>query len=286
MVANQSYNIELPSDQTFLSSSTNIIIVQCIFQQALKKYVEVYKNKEVPLSFLEFYFKEIENYNYMFRKQTKIFFEAYNNISPNFELIAEIYNKSYFSQSIKVFYKEKVPFLLLKSTDILDFFDEMIETSEKEIASAIQNIKKITEHINSSDEIITFDKTYENFMISEIVRKSEFKRYEGKSKVIVNVYNNEDKPQIISATKRAERLTSERMNVSSKKGKVTKLVIPKLKLPTAFPKSVGFSRINSKYSARNFISASREILILNDLKINGVAYSSNFVEKRKAANES
>ena len=286
MIANDLYSIDLPSDESFLSTPANMMIVQAIFQQAIKKYTEVYKSKEIPLSFLEFYFKEIENYNYMFRKQTKAFFDSYKDIGPNFNIIAEVYNKSYFAQSLKVFYKNNAGYLLLKGLNTVDFFSEMIDNSDKDITSSIQNIKKITEHINNSDEIIPFEKVYENYMISEAIRKAEFKKYEGKSKVVINVFNNEAKPQIISATKHAERLTSERINVSKKQGKVTKLVIPRLKLPTAYPKSSSMSRFNSKYSAKNFISASREILILNDLKINGVAYNTNFVEKRKAAAES
>ena len=122
-------------------------------------------------------------------------------------------------------------------------------------------------------------------MISEIVRKNEFKdKYSGKSKVILNVINNDEKTQIISATKRAEKLTSERINISTKKGKVTKIIIPKLKLPSAYPKSE-FHRFNSKFRANNIVSASRQILILSDLKINGIAYSTNFVDKRKYVND-
>ena len=161
----------------------------------------------------------------------------------------------------------------------------MSNNSNKSTESAIQNIKKITEHINDSDELISFGKKYENFMISEIVRQNEFNgSYNGKSILVLNVYDNSESPHIVSATKRAERLTSERINISTKSGKVTKIVIPKLKLPSSYPKAVS-SRYDSRYKARNLVSASRQILILSDLKINGVAYSTNFIEKRKAANE-
>ena len=119
-------------------------------------------------------------------------------------------------------------------------------------------------------------------MISKLIKKSEFKKYEGKSKFILNIHDNTQSPEIKSAIKRAERLTSERINLAKQKGKVTKIVIPKLKLPTAYPKTTDFNRFNSKYKVNNFISASRQILILSDLRINGVAYSNNFVEKRKA----
>lgn len=287
MIANQMYNIEVPTDDTFLSSSKNIMIVATIFQQAIFKYRSIYKkSKEVPVSFLEFYTSEIKNYSYMFRKQTKEFFETYDRVAPNFYIIAEIYVKSFFSQATEIIFKRGEAFLVLNAEKLNDYIDDMVDTSSKDIVSAITNIKKITEHINHADEIIPFYKSYENYMISEIIKKKEFaNKYTGKSKVIVNVYNNEIRQHVVAATKHAERLTSERINIASKKGKVTKIVIPKLKLPTAYPKTVTFNRYNSSFRARNFVSASRQILMLNDLKINGVAYSTNFVDKRKAINE-
>lgn len=289
MIANQMYNIELPNDDTFLSSSKNIMIVATIFQQAIFKHQSIYKRKrkkEVPLSFIEFYFTEIKNYSYMFRKQTKEFFENYEKTVPNFHIIAEVYIKSFFSQAKALKTRKGERFLILNADKLNDYTEDMIDTSSKDITAAITNIKKITEHINHADEIIPFYKSYENYMIGQIIKKKEFaNKYAGKSKVIVNVYNNEVKQHVIAATKHAERLTSERINIATQKGKITKIVIPKLKLPTAYPKTVTFNRYNSNFRARNFISASRQILILNDLKINGVAYSTNFVEKRKAINE-
>lgn len=287
MIANQMYNIELPTDETFLSSSKNIMIVATVFQQAIFKHQSIYKkSKEVPLSFIEFYFNEIRNYSYMFRKQTKEFFETYERVAPNFHIIAEVYIKSFFSQASHLKFRRGEQFLVLNSEKINDYTDDMVDTSSKDIVSSITNIKKITEHINHADEIIPFYKSYENYMIARIIQKKEFaNKYAGKSKVIVTVYNNDVRPHVISATKHAERLTSERINLSSQKGKVTKIIIPKLKLPTTYPKTVTFNRYNSNFRARNFVSASRQILILNDLKINGVAYSTNFVDKRNAINE-
>jgi len=288
MIANHMYNIDLPTDETFLSSSKNMMVIATIFQQAIFKHQEIYKKtKEIPLSFIEFYVNEIRNYSYMFRKQTKEFFEAYDRIGPNLEIIANVYLKSYFSQCTRLRKRKHDLFLVLQENAIKDYSEEMTSSSEKDIVSSITNILKITEHINHADEIIPFYENYENFMISKAVRQMEFKdKYKGRSKVILNIYNMETSPQIISATKRAERLTSERISISKQKGKVTKLIIPKLKLPTTYPKTVTFNRYNSTYRARNFVSASREILILNDLKINGVAYSDNFVNKRIAINES
>lgn len=287
MVANQMYNIDMPTDETFLSSSRNIMVIATIFQQAIAKHVSVYKKKDVPLSFLEFYFSEIRNYEYMFRRQTKEFFNDFDIIKPNFEIISAIYLQSYFSQCTEMITKNGEKFLVLKNEYINDYTSDMINNSSRDIVQCITNIKKITEHINNSDEVIPFHKSYENYMIAEIVRKAEFqKKNTGKSRVILNIYDDEEKPQTVAAAKRAERLTCERINISTKRGKITKIVIPKLKLPTAYPKTVTFNRFNSDYRARNFVSASRMILILNDLKVNGVAYTDNFVEKRKAINES
>ena len=121
-------------------------------------------------------------------------------------------------------------------------------------------------------------------MISKIIKQIEFKnKYEGKSKVVLRIIKNEESPRIQSALEHAEKLTSERISLSKSHGKVTKIVIHKLKLPSEYPKLP--QRFDFKHRAKNFISASRQILLLNDLKINGVSYSTNFVEKRKAIAE-
>ena len=285
MIANQMYNIELPTDETFLSSSKNIMLIATIFQQALKKHIDTYGTREVPLSFIEFYIAEIRNYDYMFRKQTKDFFDLYDRVAPNFEIIARVYEKSYFSQISALKKRKSEKFMVLKSDYIVDYTNDMMSSADKDTTSSISNIIKITEHINENDEIIPFHENYENYMISQIIKKQEFiNKYTGKSKLVLNIYNNADSPQIIAATKHAERLTGERINLAKQKGKVTKIIIPKLKLPSSYPKTTTFNRFNSNYHVRNFVSASREILIINDLKINGVAYSTNFVEKREAMN--
>lgn len=282
MISNQLYNVDLPSDESLLSSSENIMIVETIFSQAIKKYLEIFNRKEVPLTFFKFYFDEIKNYSYMFRKQTKEFFDAYGKVNADFEVIAELYNNSYFSQSTGVVTKNEDKYLELKRLEMIDYLEDMSNNSSKSTESAILNLKKITEHINASDELISFGKKYENYMIAEIIRKREFNDgYAGKSKLVLNVFDNSDAPHIVSATKRAERLVSERIDITNKSGKITKIVIPRLKLPSTYPKTAS-SRFNSMFRARNFVSASRQILILSDLKINGVAYSTDFIDKRKA----
>lgn len=285
MIANQIYLVDLPSDETFLSEDKNLLIITAIFQQAIEKHLSIYHERKVPLSFIEFYINEIKNYEYLFRIQTREFFERFNNIAPNLEIIANVYNKSYFAQSTKIEHIEDEIYLILERDEIIDYVSDIINTSEKDIVSAVTNILQITNHINNSDEIIPFYEIYENYMISKLIRRSEFNKYHGKSRFILNIHDNSESPEIKSAVKKAERLTSERINLAKQKGKVTKIVIPKLKLPSSYPKTVEFNRFNSKYRVNNFISASRQILILNDLKVNGVAYSSNFVEKRKAINQ-
>ena len=285
MIANQIYTIDLPKDEDFMSSGMNMMVIATIFQRAISKYVSIYHKKEIPLSFVEFYINEIRNYDYMFRKETKVFFDAFDKKIPKFEVMAEIYRKSYFSQvkKIKIINGEK--YLIVPSLILNDYTSDIINTSSKDVADTVSNIMKITEHINHSDEIVDYNKCYEAFIISKVIKATEFKEYIGKSKVVLNIFDNSESESTISATRKAERLTGERLNLSKQKGKVTKLVIPKLKLPTVYPKTVTFNRFNSEYHVRNFVSASRQILILNDLKINGVSYSEAFVEKRKAMNE-
>ena len=285
MIANQIYTIELPKDEDFMSSSLNMMVIATIFQRAISKYTSIYRKKEVPLSFVEFYISEIRNYDYMFRKETKVFFDSFDKSIPKFEVMAEIYRKSYFSQVKKIKTVNNEKFLIVPSLELNDYTSNIINTSNKDIADTVSNIVKITEHINNSDEIVDYNKCYESFIIAKLIRAAEFDEYNGKSKVILNIFDNTESESTISATRKAERLTGERLNLSKQKGKVTKLVIPKLKLPTVYPKTTTFNRFNSEYHVRNFVSASRQILILNDLRINGVSYNESFVEKRKAMNE-
>lgn len=285
MIANQIYTIDLPKDEDFMSSGMNMMVIATIFQRAITKYVSIYHKKEIPLSFVEFYINEIRNYDYMFRKETKVFFDAFDKKIPKFDVMAEIYRKSYFSQVKKIKLINGEKYLIVPSLIINDYTSDIINSSSKEVADTVSNIMKITEHINHSDEIVDYNKCYEAFIISKVIKATEFKEYSGKSKVILNIFDNTESESTISAARKAERLTGERISLSKQKGKVTKLIIPKLKLPTAYPKTVTFNRFNSEYHVRNFVSASRQILILNDLKINGVSYNESFVEKRKAMNE-
>lgn len=285
MIANQVYTINVPKDEEFSSSGINMMVIATIFQNAISKYISIYHKKEIPLSFVEFYISEINNYDYMFRKETKAFFESYVKIAPKMDIMLEVYRQSYFSQikKVKIVNGEKV--LVMPSLILTDYSEDIITSSTKNVADTVSNIIKITKHINNSDEIVDYNKCYERFIISKIIRESEFDEYSGKSKVVLNVLDNSESESIVAASKRAERLTGERLNLSKQKGRVTKLIIPKLKLPTNYPKTTTFNRFNSNYYVRNFVSASRQILILNDLKINGVSYSESFVEKRKAMNE-
>jgi len=285
VIANQIYTIDLPKDEDFMSSGMNMMVIATIFQRAITKYVSIYHKKEIPLSFVEFYINEIRNYDYMFRKETKVFFDAFDKKIPKFDVMAEIYRKSYFSQVKKIKLINGEKYLIVPSLIINDYTSDIINSSSKEVADTVSNIMKITEHINHSDEIVDYNKCYEAFIISKVIKATEFKEYSGKSKVILNIFDNTESESTISAARKAERLTGERISLSKQKGKVTKLIIPKLKLPTAYPKTVTFNRFNSEYHVRNFVSASRQILILNDLKINGVSYNESFVEKRKAMNE-
>lgn len=285
MIASQIYTIEIPKDEDFASDDLNMMVVASIFQCAIAKYTNIYNKKEIPISFIEFYISEIQKYDYMFKKETKKFFESYNDCIPKMDILSEIYKKSYFSQikKIKTIGREK--HLIIPHLNITDYSAELMRASNKSVADTVSNIFKIAEHINKSDEIVDYNKCYEGFIIAKVIKEQEFVEYSGKSKVILNILDNTESETTILASKRAERLTGERLNLSKQKGKVTKLVIPKLKLPTSYPKTTTFNRFNSEYHVRNFVSASRQILILNDLKINGVSYTENFVEKRKAMNE-
>ena len=157
MIANQMYNIDLPTDETFLSSSKNMMAIATIFQQAIFKFKSIYQKKEIPLSFIDFYINEIRNYSYMFRKQTKEFFDMYDRIGPNIELIANIYLKSYFSQCTHI--KKKKNENELKSLNEQGKSLEVnINTITKQIEKQREQNKKLKEEITQKQKELTKEK--------------------------------------------------------------------------------------------------------------------------------
>ena len=116
MIANKMYTIDVPTDESFLASSKNIMVVSTIFQQAISKYLTIYKTTKktlVPLSFIEFYINEIRNYSYMFRKQTKgLHLTFYKKSSV---LDASIKKRMHSQKAMHTQFKKVYPFYLIIS---------------------------------------------------------------------------------------------------------------------------------------------------------------------------
>ena len=170
MIASQIYTIDLPNDEDFASNGLNMMVIATVFQCAISKHVSIYHKKEIPLSFVEFYLTEIRKYDYMFKKETKKFFESFDSSNPNIEILAEIYRKSYFSQIKKIKTINKEKYLILPNLAIIDYSGEITRSSSKEVADTVSNILKITEHINNSDEIVDYNKCFESYIISKVIQ--------------------------------------------------------------------------------------------------------------------
>jgi hypothetical protein len=63
-------------------------------------------------------------------------------------------------------------------------------------------------------------------------------------------------------------------------GKITKIVIPKLDLPTEYP-SINNSRIVRFVHIASICTPAKEIVFINRHKIVAIKYSSKFIDKRK-----
>ena len=117
MKINEMYATELYSDETFLSSNKNLMIVSVIFQKAFEQYVSIYKSSTISLNFIEFYIDEIKLYDFMFTRTTKEFFDNLHSANPNLEVVANIYLKSFFSQCTKLSFKHGERYLILKHSN-------------------------------------------------------------------------------------------------------------------------------------------------------------------------
>lgn len=69
-------------------------------------------------------------------------------------------------------------------------------------------------------------------------------------------------------------------DTSTDNKKVTRIYIPKLPLPTSYPKSATKSRINSNVLPYHFFSGAQLYSILENLNIVKISYNEDFIEKR------
>ena len=164
----------------------------------------------------------------------------------------------------------------LSDPDMLGKFDEPL----------YKNLDNISTHLEKSDEILSLREIYENFMMRKIVLAHRVKG--SNKKLIDETISSLDakeaaKKEPPETSKPDQTLVGQQIELPNQKGKVVKMFFPKLSLPSPYPILTDKSRINSEIRARRLCSPDKQVTLINKYKMNGVKYSTGFIEKRKAA---
>lgn len=275
--------IEVSSNQTMnlLYNGSNLEVSNTLVHFACLDYLETYKTNYVPFAYIEYYLKNMNTYDRMFEPELKYFFDNINLEDLDVALLASVYAKSISSIAVAVIKKDAIEFIVADKNpvDLLSFYMET-ETQDTKDRKVYFNVKSIIEEMSKTDNLISKKSLFERYMIDKFLEN-----YEPRNLKHVQTKNNADiKPETVAQEeikKLDEDLKGREVDVPTQKGKVTKLFIPKLVLPSPFPILQDVSRINSDFKCKKLLRADQTINLFNKFKFKAVIYSTGFLEKRK-----
>lgn len=253
------------SEKSELSQIDFLMISNYIINECTKKYYNEYVGLQVPFNYIEFYFKIVSNYKFLFNHQFEEFFEKFESKPQMVEYLANVFSKTFAEySSIQNIRKRGKHLVMIKKFFPLSIsFD--VET-EKKLNQTILILKKIVENIFYNEEERSLKQQYIDFMKNKLENRL--------SKLSIG------DSEKINKTKN-KNVKDKKGKPSSKSPTVTRLIIPKFILPTEYPISFTKSRVDSRNIASKFFSSVKLIELLIDLDVSSIIYSQNFVIKRR-----
>lgn len=251
------------NDSLTIPSLDYILLSEYMVNECTKKFYSDYKSYEVPFSYVEFYFKLLQNYSFKFDNILELFFKKYNSSPTSVNYVIETFNKTFETSTKIVNIKNQGMHLVM----IKKYFplNMTFENDQKyKLRNPLSVIKEIIELIFYNEENMDIKQQYVEFLYDKYDLYDEKERAEmaQRKKILAskeNKFGNE--------------------NVSTN---VSRVIIPKFKLPTLYPVSFLKSRVDSLNIPNRFLDSVRMIEILNKHRIVKVTYSGDFVLKRNA----
>lgn len=239
---------------------------------AVKKYIKIYGSYIIPYSFITFFFTKCQNFSVLINDYLDAFFYTFNNNSISFDTTMQIYSKSKKPYAkLKDISKNSILLGLKKGKYIevnRKFVNQTLTYSSddnKKLADSIGCLELINDTLNKKCNNRTIKKEYENYI--NLYKKS------GKTPT----YNNSGK--VITGTGKQVKAPPKPLITK----KVSKLVLPKIELPSIYPISSTKSRVDSRYFVYRFINSARQVELLHRYRINRVKFTKGFVNKRNEA---
>ena len=245
---------------------SNIVLDNC-----LKKYIKDGKSYYIPYDFITFYFDECQK-QYINDDYLNTFFLCFNNKIVDIDSIINIFCKSKLP-NLKTKHVTKNSILSgLQAGDYLvaDKYSTKRELTYNletpELENAVKSLKLTISEVNKTKNII----------------KTKYLIYiKQKSDKGINVINTKTEDQEIHKHKPLN--TNKKAITPPSQGKterVTKLIIPRLRVLGMYPKSISLSRVDSRYFAYTFTTPANEVRLINIYHLKKVGLNKGFCEKR------
>lgn len=258
----------------FLYDDNNSTACIILVEKACEQYQRLSEKYNVPFSYIDFFVSEFDKYSALFNEKLRTFFAQAKKLGLHAEDYVSRYTSSYYAQNSEIKADGEEKFLMFDAAISTQFTNKMREVTNTIMSAFIENILAVCRKIDSQDEIMNPLELYERYMIREVVLNSD------KFKEIKETPKKATKKEV--AENLAKTLVGNKIDDNYQQtGKITKVVIPKLNLPSAYPLNYEESRIISSKKTSKFCSASKQIIFINKNKIVGIKYSSAFIEKRK-----
>jgi len=265
---------DLEKKQAFLYDDSNSTACIILVEKACEQYQRLSEKYDVPFSYIEFFVSEFDKYSALFGEKLKSFFATAKKLQLKADDYISRYTNSYYAQNADIKVAKEDNFLNFDSEIETRFTNKMREVTNTIMSAFIENILAICKKIDSQDEIMNPLELYERYMVKKAVLSS--KKFENMKDARVE---EEQKTEVEETPK---TLVSSKIDDKYQQtGKITKVVIPKLNLPSAYPVNYDESRVIKSRHAQKFCSASKQIIFINKNKIVNIKYAAAFIEKRK-----
>ena len=255
------------------------IFCNTILDHCMKKYAKDCKTNHIPYDFITFYFLECQN-SLISDDYLNTFFLCFNNNVVPLDNIIEVYSKSKLPVlKSKVITRDSLlrglkagKYLILDKISTKRGLQYNLD--DEKIKSAVEQLISILTEINSSNNLIKTK--YAMFLKQK--QNPELAAQEVNKKV---EEQNLHKHKALNTNKHAIVPPAQ-----GKTEKITRLIIPRLRVLGMYPKSSTLSRVDSRYFAYHFTTPANEVRLVNIYHLKKIGLSTGFLEKRNQILES
>lgn len=261
-------------EPSLLDTYEKLNVSNYICHEACSEFYNLYKEKWIPETYIEFIFGEYKKYSFQSVETIKEFFRIYKPSD-----IPTIIG-SYMSSTLCIIGNKKtrqgLDYYKIVNLDLINvrFSSKNIYGNNNKVLYG--SLEKIANHIRNTDELVTHKDLYEKFMMKKYIDNVLTTKVHKRN-------NKNTKSNIKEEPQQNEYLVGEKTNIPNQRGKVVKIFFPRLSLPSAYPTSQDKSRVNTERVARKFMRIDDEVTLINKYRFSSIKYHKSFIEKRKLA---